>query len=123
MANRAVWHVCGTSMRSLGGSYVDYVLTQPQLRCKTTPALIDNPSDVAPGTTTSYVVWYVAQNVITPAKPAGDWQNAGVNLRVEPEFFVGPTNGGNNESSGPHVCKPNSYTSYMWLVEKPAVCG
>lgn len=113
----------GTYRLFLQGVSAEYVLTSPSFRCRTSPALIASPSNVAPGTTTSYLVWFVAQNVITPAKPAGDWQNSGVNQAVEPQFYVGPSNYvGGTTTSGPHVCAPNSYSSYMWLVEKPEVC-
>lgn len=97
---------------NIDSTWVHYAVTKPAFVCGGLGSVYgDAPQNVQPGSSHEYMVWFFAEDVITPAKPNGDWQAAGVNEHVLPLFAVGPTGSSSTTESGPRTCSIDSYVT------------
>ncbi len=99
---------------NIDSTWVHYAVTKPAFVCggASAPFMATRPQNVQPGSSHEYMVWFFAEDVITPAKPNGDWQAAGVNEHVLPPLFaVGPTGSSSTTESGPRTCSIDSYVT------------
>ena len=88
----------------------DFAVTQPVQYCANDGrfAVVGN---AGPGAPISYVTWFVARDVNTPAHPDGDWKSSHVNTAIMPQVTFAEDNYTDVSVSGAHVCPHET----VWL--------